>query len=165
MRFRVVLLTLLLSMAGCFGAPGDYRRFDGKPRVETQFGEAGSWTRPLQRGRSTRDDVRSELGEPHFTSDDDSVWRYSYAIETRRVIMPLGLFASMSMEGEWRNVDVTFDAAGRVASWTGPMTDAEAALTGHRVVKRRPRGTIGKSTDVAYFDPNEPYWPSPTTKP
>ena len=93
MKHYVVLTAVLLILAGCAATTG--RRFDS------------SLVDNIQKGKTTKQEIRKWFGEPVSASVDSSgseVWRYSYQ-EIPASTMFLGVFGA---EGKQETLIINF---------------------------------------------------------
>jgi hypothetical protein len=74
------------ALVGCLYIPGSYRQADGRPRPESQIGPPGS-DKPIQIGRTTRQDVDRLLGIPAAVDESGSqTLVYHYRVRTGYVV-------------------------------------------------------------------------------
>jgi hypothetical protein len=102
-------------LIGCIPLPGDYRNTSGGPRPEEQIGKEGDRRRPLQVGRSTFQSATDVLGRPNFTTPDQRVVAYRYAVRTGAVFYPLCFMADTNTAA--RFLVLRFDDAGALQSF------------------------------------------------
>jgi hypothetical protein len=101
-------------LAGCIYIPGSYQRVNanGAPRPEARIGEPGT-DKPLQRGRSMRDEVVRVLGQPDETVGDGASV-YEYRVNTGWLV---ALCGGIDPFTDSRFLRVDFDEDGRLRGY------------------------------------------------